>query len=31
MPPLSVYMVRAALLHLGIGFTLGALMFIQIR
>ena len=26
MPPLSVWMVRAALLHLGMGFTFGALM-----
>ncbi len=26
MPPLSVWMVRVALLHLGIGFTFGALM-----
>ena len=29
MPPLSVYMVRAALLHMGIGFTLGALMLLD--
>lgn len=26
MPRLSVWMIRAALLHLGVGFTLGALM-----
>lgn len=29
MPPLSVWMVRAALLHLGIGFTFGALMLLD--
>jgi cbb3-type cytochrome oxidase subunit 1 len=29
MPRLSVYMIRAALLHLGIGFTFGALLLLN--